>query len=492
MISTGHWLDSVGELGLCSTYHLGSEIAGFDLFEGERKGQKKRGERERERERGRDEGKGREKNHEEEGRNPRRRTSFLSNVQRGRRWFRNVCYAFIYLFLFSDGYVYILFYFIQVFSGIVSKEMRKVYTLWLLCLVFPSSSALGGVETSKDSHDQFNKKSEIKPSQDFLSNVGKDSREQRSHLLQSKAYQQTLLLPHIPESQDKMDGTNNELSINGPANEDLESVQVTPNQAWKQNLHDLNGAKSPKKEINRQARMEMKNTRRTSKEMKKNLRKNLKLPETLGANSEIEYSEFESVNVENAYLDEFGNYEEGLNKENQEIKHNNLLEEAISDDIKVEADENLLAERFTRKSKGAIYNNEYPDISCPSLKELNFCAIEEKCKNSCEKKLHGIEGPLACNRMCYQRCECMKGYISLGSSCIPHETCDFLVESLSIKEKEETIYAVMHLPQDGPKAKKINRFFDKLSNTDNTPEEILKNLEKITSLVNKMEAKNMK
>ena len=71
------------------------------------------------------------------------------------------------------------------------------------------------------------------------------------------------------------------------------------------------------------------------------------------------------------------------------------------------------------------------------------------------------------------------------------ETCEFLASSLSMKQKNETIYAMTNLPQEGAKARKINRSFDKLSRRDSTPEEIYQNLEKIKLLVNKIEGEDV-
>merc|ERR1711939_362713 len=119
------------------------------------------------------------------------------------------------------------------------------------------------------------------------------------------------------------------------------------------------------------------------------------------------------------------------NKEKKEIKNTdigydeNRYQERVIDD-------NLVTHRG---SKEAIYNNEHPDTSCPSLQEFNFCAVEKTCENSCEKVLRGLKGPFACTRMCHPRCQCIPDYISFGSTCIPMETCEFLASSLSMKQK---------------------------------------------------------
>lgn len=148
--------------------------------------------------------------------------------------------------------------------------------------------------------------------------------------------------------------------------------------------------------------------------------------------------------------------------------------------------------QFQGRIRAATYNNQFPDSSCPSLQEFNFCAIQPKCAKSCEKILRGETSPHACNRMCYARCECIEDYISFGSVCVPMETCEYLAATLSIKEKEDIVETILHqLPEEGPQARKINKTFEKLSRADKLSD-VMKDLEKIKSLATSYNEKIIK
>ncbi|EWM25202.1 Trypsin Inhibitor-like, cysteine rich domain protein [Nannochloropsis gaditana] len=79
---------------------------------------------------------------------------------------------------------------------------------------------------------------------------------------------------------------------------------------------------------------------------------------------------------------------------------------------------------------------------CPKNAHYSFCAIEPKCAATCaehrdsqEKEATGVVK--MCNRMCYQRCDCLPDFYLLDGFCISEEACLSIGDAKTASKKRQ-------------------------------------------------------
>lgn len=82
---------------------------------------------------------------------------------------------------------------------------------------------------------------------------------------------------------------------------------------------------------------------------------------------------------------------------------------------------------------------------CPKNARFAFCAVDPKCALTCSNHIEHSKGGTPagvvkmCNKMCYQRCECLPDFYLLEGFCVPEDDCLSIKEATSPAKKRQAI-----------------------------------------------------